>query len=97
MVKRVTVYWSSKTPTAELWNIYYQTWADYSRTRYMLEHAGPEAGPQLGLDWIIADDLFDLKGIAHELRKRGYNPPENYDHPLSRDELADVEGVTKDV
>lgn len=69
---RVVVAWTRKTPTTDLFEQFYRTWADYDHVRSILEHATVEAGPSLGLEWILEDDADDLRAIAAELRRRGY-------------------------
>jgi len=72
-MSKVEVFWTRKTPTPVLFERMYVVMADADTVRRMIEHAGPEAGPQLGLDWVWSDDRDEVLVIAAELRHRGYS------------------------
>lgn len=64
--------WTRKTPTADLFEQFYREWAEYEHLRWIVDHASPEAGPHMIIDWHLADEADELRAIAAELRHRGY-------------------------
>lgn len=68
---RVVVGWTRQTPTVELVMKLCGVVADYIAVKQIVDHAGPEEGPSLGIYWIIQDDLDEIRAIEAELRHRG--------------------------